>query len=148
LGRRARRRRTIVANSTIKELGVVGQSRISAVVCSSDIARSRDFYEQQVGLRLSEETIENHLVFECGDGTTLLVYGRANPNRADHTQVRFWSADVASDVNELTARGIAFEEYDFPTFKTVDSIATSPGIGKSAWFKEPDGNTIALFQPE
>ena len=25
---------------------------------------------------------------------------------------------------------------------------TSPGIDKPAWFKDPDGNTIALFQPE
>ena len=127
---------------------MVGKNKISAVLCSTDIARSQDFYEHRVGLRLSQETIENHLVFECGDGTTLLIYGRANPNQADHTQVRFWSRDVAADVKELSERGIAFDEYDFPTFKTVGSIATSPGIGKSAWFKDPDGNTIALFQPE
>ena len=127
---------------------MVGQNRISAVVCSTDLARSQDFYEQNVGLRLSHETIENHLVVECGDGTSLLVYGRANPNQEDHTQVRFWSADVAADVRDLTQRGVAFEQYDFPTFKTVGSIATTPGIGSSAWFKDPDGNTIALFQPE
>jgi len=41
-----------------------------------------------------------------------------------------------------------FEDYDFPTFKTVDHVATTPGIGKSAWFKDPDGNTLAVFQPE
>jgi len=76
------------------------------------------------------------------------VYGRGNPNRADRTQVRFWTSDVAINVPELKARGVVFEEYDFPTFKTVDSIGTSPGIRKSAWFKDPDGNTIALFQPE
>jgi len=127
---------------------VLAQNKISAVVCSTDLAASQEFYEQKVGLRLSPETIENHLVFEGGEGTTLLIYGRANPNQADHTQVRFWSTDVAADVRELTHRGVAFEEYDFPTFKTVDSIATTPGIGRSAWFKDPDGNTIALFQPE
>ena len=121
---------------------------ISAVLCSTDLDRSQEFYEKQVGLTLSAETIKNHLVFEAGDGTTLLVYGRANPNLADHTQVRFWSSDVAADVKELQARGVVFEEYDFPTFKTVDCVATSPGIGVSAWFKDPDGNTIALFQPE
>ena len=120
---------------------MVARNRISAVVCSTDLVRSQDFYEQKVGLRLSPETIENHLLFECGDGTTLLVYGRGNPNQADHTQVRFWSTDVAADVKELSERGIVFEAYDFPTFKTVDSIATSPGIGKSAWFKDPAGRS-------
>ncbi len=44
--------------------------------------------------------------------------------------------------------GIDFEEYDTESFKTVDHVVTSPGIGRSAWFKDPDGNTIAVFQPE
>jgi catechol 2,3-dioxygenase-like lactoylglutathione lyase family enzyme len=122
--------------------------RISAVLCSDDLAQSQTFYEQVVGLTLSAETIPNHLLFECGDGTTLLVYGRPGPNKADHTQVRFWTDDVESDVRVLESRGAVFEDYDFPTLKTVDHVATTPGIGKSAWFKDPDGNTLALFQPE
>jgi hypothetical protein len=67
---------------------------------------------------------------------------RWSSTHADH------APSVATDVQELKARGVVFEDYDFPAFKTVDSIGTSPGIGKSAWFKDPDGNTIALFQPE
>ena len=122
--------------------------RISAVLCSADLEQSQTFYEKAVGLTLSAETIPNHLLFECGDGTTLLVYGRPAANKADHTQVRFWTDDVGRDVRELESRGVVFEDYDFPTFKTVDHIATTAGIGKSAWFKDPDGNTLALFQPE
>jgi predicted enzyme related to lactoylglutathione lyase len=125
----------------------VGAHRISAVLCSSDLARSQQFYEQVVGLTLSVETIPNHLLFECGDGT-LLVYGRPAPNTADHTQVRLWSDDVERDVREFETRGAIFEDYDFPTLKTVNHVATTPGIGKSAWFKDPDGNTLALFEPE
>lgn len=130
-----------------QELAVEAR-RISAVLCSGDLERSRTFYEQVVGLTLSPETIPNHLLFECGDGTTLLVYGRPAPNKADHTQVRFWTDDVDSDVRELESRGAVFEDYDFPTLTTVAHVATTLGIGKSAWFKDPDGNTLALFQPE
>ena len=131
-----------------EEASVVGKSRISPALCSSDLDRSREFYERKVGLMLSPETIPNHLLFEGADGTTLLVYGRPGPNQADHTQVRLWSADVERDVQELVARGVVFEDYDFPKLKTVDHVATTAGIGKSAWFKDPDGNTLALFQPE
>lgn len=123
-------------------------NKISAVLCSGDLEQSRAFYEDVVGLTLSPDTIPNHLLFECGDGTTLLVYGRPSPNQADHTQVRFWTDDVGRDVRELEGRGAVFEDYDFPTLKTVDHVATTPGIGTSAWFKDPDGNTLALFQPE
>lgn len=122
--------------------------RLSAVLCSIDLDRSRQFYEELVGLTPSPATIKNHLLFECADGTTLLVYGRPGANTADHTQVRFWSEDVEREVAELAGRGVVFEDYDFPTLKTVNHVATTPGIGKSAWFKDPDGNTLALFQPE
>jgi catechol 2,3-dioxygenase-like lactoylglutathione lyase family enzyme len=120
--------------------------RVSAVVCSTDLARSQDFYQNKVGLQLSPETIPNHLVFETGNGTSLLIYGRPSPNKADHTQVRFWTHDIAADVHELVERGVEFDELDMGTIKTVDHVATTP-IGKSAWFKDPDGNTLALFQP-
>ncbi|HZQ86573.1 MAG TPA: VOC family protein [Acidimicrobiales bacterium] len=125
---------------------MVGSNRISAVLVSTDLERSQRFYEDQVGLTLSPETIKNHLLFECGDGSTLLVYGRPSGNQADHTQVRFWSDDIDKDVADLVSRGVVFEEYDTETFKTVDHVVTSP-IGKSAWFKDPDANTIALFKP-
>ncbi len=122
--------------------------RISAVLASTNLERSRDFYENCLGLRLSPETIKNHLLFEARDGMTLLIYGRGAANKADHTQVRFWTEDVDADVKELAGKGVVFDELDMGAIKTIDHVATVPGIGRSAWFKDPDGNTLALFQPE
>ena len=127
---------------------MLSNNRISAVLVSTDLERSQEFYVKTVGLTLSPETIKNHLVFEGADGTTLLIYARPAGNKAEHTQVRFWSTDIGADVAELAGRGVVFEEYDTPTFKTVDHVVTTPGIGRSAWFRDPDGNTIAVFQPE
>lgn len=126
---------------------MLSHHRVSAVLVSTDLERSQTFYTDKVGLTLSPETIKNHLVFEAGDGTSLLIYGRPSGNKADHTQVRFWSNDIEKDVAALAASGVEFEEYDTDTFKTVDHIVTTAGIGRSAWFKDPDGNTIAVFQP-
>jgi catechol 2,3-dioxygenase-like lactoylglutathione lyase family enzyme len=129
-------------------MSMIGNNPVSAVLVSTDLDRSRAFFEQKVGLKLSPRTIKNHLLFECGGDTTMLIYGRPRGNSADHTQVRLWSTDVAKDVAELVGRGVVFEEYDMGTFKTVDHVVTTDGIGRSAWFKDPDGNTIAVFQPE
>jgi len=126
---------------------MLANNRISAVLVSTDLPASQAFYENKVGLPLSPETIPNHLLFDCGNDTTLLIYGRGAANLADHTQVRFWTSDIEKDVAALVERGIAFEEYDTETFRTVEHVVTSP-IGRSAWFKDPDGNTIAVFQPE
>ena len=46
-------------------------------------------------------------------------------------------------VRELRERGVAFEEYDLPGLKTEDGVATL-GELQSAWFKDSEGNTIAL----
>jgi hypothetical protein len=48
----------------------------------------------------------------------------------------------------LAANGVEFDEYDTDTFKTVDHVVTTAGMGRSAWFKDPDRNTIAVFEPE
>ena len=125
---------------------MLSRNRMSAVLVSTDLDASRRFYEDKVGLTLSPETIPNHLLFEAGDGMTLLVYGRPSGNLADHTQVRFWSTDIEQDVAALAERGVEFDEYDTPTFKTVNHVATTP-VGRGAWFKDPDGNWIAVFQP-
>ena len=127
---------------------MIANNRISAVLVSTDLARSQEFYENKVGLKLSPKTIKNHLLFDCGDGTTVLIYGRGKGNSADHTQVRFWSNDIHKDVAELVDRGVVFDDYDMGAFKTIDHVVTTAGIGRSAWFKDPDGNTIAVFQPE
>ena len=39
-----------------------------------------------------------------------------------------------------------FEEYDTPEIKTRDGIAT-PGDTKAAWFKDTEGNIMALIEP-
>ena len=127
---------------------MLSNNKMSAVLCSTNLDRSRDFFENKLGLPLSSKTIKNHLLFECADGATLLIYGRPSGNKADHTQVRFWSENIESDVKALLAKGIEFDELDMGAIKTINHIATVPGIGRSAWFKDPEGNTIAIFQPE
>jgi hypothetical protein len=53
--------------------------------------------------------------------------------------------DIEADVAELKARGVVFEEYDTPQVKTVKSVATI-GQSKGAWFKDSEGNLLALGQ--
>ena len=63
-------------------------------------------------------------------------------------------ADVESTVAELRARGVVFEEYDLPGFKTVNGIAeidgNYPSKGtreKGAWFRDSEGNLLGIGQP-
>ncbi len=58
----------------------------------------------------------------------------------------FWAVDdVAAEVQELKARGVVFEEYDMPGIKMENSIASGGGA-KTAWFKDSEGNIMAVSQ--
>lgn len=58
----------------------------------------------------------------------------------------FWQVDdVEREVAELKGRGVTFEEYDAPGMKTRNSIATGGGA-KTAWFKDTEGNILAVVQ--
>jgi hypothetical protein len=57
----------------------------------------------------------------------------------------FSTDDIEGDVAALKRSGVVFEEYDFPTLKTVDGIATRGDV-RSAWFKDSEGNILALVQ--
>jgi uncharacterized cupin superfamily protein len=64
----------------------------------------------------------------------------ARPHRHDRAAEMFYVLD-----GSLRARGVKFEEYDTPGLKTKDGIATAGGA-KSAWFKDTEGNIMAIVQ--
>ena len=110
----------------------------------SDVARARRFYEQKVGLKPKEE-YAGAVIYECGKGSWVFMYPSAGAGTSK-ASTAFWSVeDVAAEVRELKARGVVFEEYDMHGIKTVNSIATAGGA-KTAWFKDSEGNILAISQ--
>jgi predicted enzyme related to lactoylglutathione lyase len=109
----------------------------------SDLARARKFYSEKVGL---EPKAENNggLTYECG-GTEVFMYvsGGAGISKASQA---FWAVkDLKAEVAELRARGLTFEQYDMPGMKMQDGIVESGGA-LAAWFKDSEGNIMALIQ--
>jgi len=110
----------------------------------ADVARARQFYEQKVGL-VPREEVEGGVVYACGNGSWLFLYPTPNAGTSKASQL-FWSVqDVEAEVAELKARGVVFEDYDMPGLKTVNGVMTS-GSSKAAWFKDTEGNTLAIIE--
>jgi len=110
----------------------------------ANVSRARKFYEEKIGLT-PKETYAGGVIYECGDGSWVFMYPSpgAGTNKAS---TAFWSVDdVEKEVAELKSRGVEFEEYDAPGIKTVNSIATGGGA-KTAWFKDSEGNILAVSQ--
>jgi predicted enzyme related to lactoylglutathione lyase len=79
-----------------------------------------------------------------GGGADVLVYAKANHTPATFTVLNFPVPDVEQAVDQLTARGVRFEQYeDPPTDEKGIMRAGGPLI---AWFTDPAGNVLAVIQ--
>jgi predicted enzyme related to lactoylglutathione lyase len=115
-----------------------------AYLPASDVTRARKFYEEKVGLKPGRE-IAGGVVYEFARGTACFLYPTPNAGTSKASQA-FWQVDdVEREVAELKSRGVTFEEYDTPQIKTKNGIANAGGA-KSAWFKDTEGNILALIE--
>src|SRR5436309_7306956 len=106
-----------------------------------DIHRDKKFYEETLGFKPMDERSDG-VRYKTGN-TWFLVYPSQFAGTAKSTYMSFEVDDVEKTVKELRDRGITFEDYDFPGLKTVDGIAEIQGA-KAAWFKDLDGNILAI----
>ncbi len=120
------------------------QAPIVPYIPVADMDRARKFYEEKVGLKPRED-YAGGVIYECGKGSWVFMY----PSKGAGTSkasTAFWAVeDVEAEVAGLKSRGVVFEEYDMPEMKTVNSIATGGGA-KTAWFKDTEGNILAVSQ--
>ncbi len=118
---------------------------IYAYIPAKDLARARAFYETKVGLKPKQE-IAGGVAYEFAGGTGCFLYATPNAGTSQASQA-FWQVDdIEREVAELKKRGVKFEEYpDMPGMKSVDGIVTGGGA-RAAWFKDTEGNILAVIQ--
>ena len=110
---------------------------------AKDVARARTFYEQKLGFKPRQE-IAGGVMYEFAKGTACFLYPTSNAGTSKASQA-FWQVDdIESEVAQLRARGVTFEKYDIPGMDD-NGIHTSGGA-KAAWFKDTEGNIMALIQ--
>ena len=110
---------------------------------ASNVARARKFYEEVIGLTPKQD-YAGGVVYECG-GAEAFLYPTPNAGTSKASQAYWQVADVEAEVADLKARGVTFEEYDMPNMPMQNSIVTAGGA-RTAWFKDTEGNILAVSQ--
>lgn len=119
------------------------KSPMYAYIPAQDVDRARQFYEQKLGFKPKMET-GGGVVYDCAGGTSCFLYPTPNAGTSQASQAFWQVADVESEVAELKARGVVFEDYDMPG-KDANGIVNQGGA-KAAWFKDTEGNIMAVIQ--
>ena len=115
-----------------------------AYIPAKDVARARRFYEDQLGFKPKLE-VSDGVVYEFAGGTSCFLYPTPNAGTSQASQA-FWQVDdVDREMAELKARGVAFEHYDMPGERSASGAITNQGA-KAAWFKDTEGNIMAIIE--
>jgi predicted enzyme related to lactoylglutathione lyase len=119
-------------------------SPLYAYLPAKDVGRARKFYEEKLGFKPRMETAGG-VVYGFGNGTSCFLYPTPNAGTSKASQA-FWQVDdIEREVDDLKRRGVKFEEYDMPEMESRNSIYSGGGA-KAAWFKDTEGNILALVQ--
>jgi catechol 2,3-dioxygenase-like lactoylglutathione lyase family enzyme len=125
---------------------MLGDYPVFPILLSTDMAASRAFYHDTLGLEIVGED-EERIVLRCGGGTGLLISHSTIGTTDTQTQVAWRVADLRAALVDLRARGVRIEEYQAPDPVTVDGIADM-GHSWAAWFTDPSGNVLSVIQPK
>jgi catechol 2,3-dioxygenase-like lactoylglutathione lyase family enzyme len=123
---------------------MLGGTNAIATVAVKDLRRAREFYEGVLGLRVKDAQGSEAITFESGV-THVIVYRSdyAGTNKA--TAINWMLGDdIEKVVATLRERGVTFEHYDMPGLTKKGDVHVF-GAFKTAWFKDPDGNILALM---
>ena len=111
---------------------------------ASDMDRAKAWYRDKLGLEPVDDTGDGGVWYETG-GARFLVYPSEFAGTNQATAAGFEVEDFDATMADLRSRGVVFEDYDFgEDFRTVDGVLALPDGGRGAWFKDSEGNILAV----
>ena len=124
---------------------MLADTRAFSGIGVDDFEKAKDFYGETLGLRLTVLDEENGLMtlHLAGDRDTLL-YESPRFSPAGYTVLNFEVDDIDAAVDELSSRGVKFEQYDEMT--QDEKGVMREGGPPIAWFKDPAGNVLSVLQ--
>jgi predicted enzyme related to lactoylglutathione lyase len=120
-------------------------SHITTILPVVQMDRARRFYEDKLGLVPEGERADGSFWMRGGDGGTVALVPRPDRKKAEYTALSFEVANIDSEIKDLEARGVTFEDYDLPDLKTVNHVLDT-GDEKCAWLTDTEGNILCLHQ--
>lgn len=121
----------------------LSDSPVTASIAVSDMGRAKEFYEGKLGLSGGQDQPDGGHTYDCSGGTKVHVYPSQNAGGSGAT-VAWWEvANVERTTDELAANGVSFEQYGEPFNTDAKGIARLGDL-EAAWFKDPDGNILAI----
>jgi catechol-2,3-dioxygenase len=118
-------------------------AEVVAFVASTDLERSRGFYQGVLGLRVARQGRFAYELRAGGTSVRLTLVEQHEPSRS--TVLGWVVPDIASTLDSLAAVGVRAERYS-ELEQDESGIWRALDGSQVAWFIDPDGNVLSLTQ--
>jgi catechol 2,3-dioxygenase-like lactoylglutathione lyase family enzyme len=124
---------------------MLNNSIVFTTIPVTDLDQAKEFYFNKLGLKQVPDPSKHGFMFEAGNGAKLFIYQKDSWAKDDHVIAAFFVDNMEEAVEELTKTGVVFEK-EVPDVTLNDKGIAATAYEKAAWFKDPDGNMLALSQ--
>jgi catechol 2,3-dioxygenase-like lactoylglutathione lyase family enzyme len=130
----------------VQDAAAPAAGAISTMLPAADLDRAKAWYAEKLGFEPFNEMAGFVLSYRSGR-SRFEVYKTDYAGTAKNTVAVWRLAKIRDEVGRLRANGVAFEEYDFgPEGRTVGGILSEGESDLNAWFKDSEGNILALAE--
>jgi predicted enzyme related to lactoylglutathione lyase len=123
---------------------VLADSQAFSGFSVDDLDRARQFYEDVLGLSMSDAEMGAVARLRLGGGRDVVVYAKSDHVPATYTVLNFPVPDIEAAVDALAERGVQFQHYEHPP--TDERGIMRAGGPLIAWFTDPAGNVFSVLQ--
>ena len=103
---------------------------------------AKKFYSEKLGLSADIHEHHDALMVNTAGNTRFLAYVKEDHKPADHTVLVFSVSNIEGVVADLSQKGVVFHQVEGTNEKGI----AQDGPTKSAWFKDPAGNWMAIHE--
>ena len=112
-------------------------------LATTDLDRAKAFYEG-LGFTVRDTSPFGSLVFTAGDGGFLVYESQfAGTNKATAMTFLLPGSEFETAMAALRAAGVTFDTFEMEGAEWDGEVLTMESM-RSAWFRDPDGNIIAV----
>jgi len=122
---------------------MLGRFAPHATLAVSDMERAKDWYREKLGFEPSSED-EGGTWYESGGATFALIHS-SEAGTAKNTVMEWTVEGIEEIAAELKDRGVELDQFEMPGVEWDDGIA-SMGPFKGCWFRDSEGNVLALTE--
>ena len=110
-----------------------------------DLQKAKAFYQEILGVNVTDNPM-GLIELNLEGGSKVLVYPKPDHTPATFTVLNFPVINIEEAVDELTQKGVSFEQYEGEIQTDEKGISRGNGGPTIAWFKDPAGNIFSLIE--